>query len=216
MFDISRGEVQRRILANKQFLSMAEAIRTTSQREAATCRGLLFIQLYGVYEYSVKSGVQAILSFIRRDVLAPVNIHHQALTLALNASFDSLSNVGPWKTWEKRLALVADLESTLPIQSIVDTAFPADGSHFRARQLQTIWTIFGITGSILPESRYIGRIDELVDIRNAIAHGRRTADEIGSGYSFDDMGKRVEDIERISIHLLTEMEKHYNRGGIRR
>ena len=216
MFDTCRGEVQRRILANKQFLSMAETIRATSQRESAACRGLLFVQLYGVYEYSVKSGVQAILSFIRRDALAPIDIHHQALTLALNARFDSMSSVGPWKTWEKRLELVADLESRLPIQSLVDTAFPADGSHFRARQLQTIWSIFGITGSMLPESRFIGRIDELVENRNAIAHGRRTADEIGSGYSIDDMGKRVEDIEKISIHLLTEMEKHYNSGGIRR
>jgi hypothetical protein len=104
----------------------------------------------------------------------------------------------------------------MPLQSLVDTAFPSDGSHFRARQIQTIWDIFGLTGPIVPDNKFIGRIDELVENRNAIAHGRRTSEDVGSGYSFDDMGKRVDDIEKISIHLLTEMENHYNNGGIRR
>jgi hypothetical protein len=177
---------------------------------------MLFVELYGVYEYSVKTAVQAVLSFIRRDALAPVNINHNALTLALRGSFDSLSNVGPWKTWEKRLNLVSDLESQTPLHSLIDTVFPSDGSHFRESQLQTIWDIFGLSCPILPEKKHIGRVSELVENRNAIAHGRRTADDVGSGFSFDDMEQRINDVERISIYLLTEMETHYNRGGIRR
>jgi hypothetical protein len=195
---------------------MAEAIRPTNPREAAACRGLLFVQLYGVYENSITTGVQAVLSFIRRDALAPINIHHNALTLALKSSFDSLSSVGPWKTWKKRLDLVSDIESHAPLHSLVDTAFPSDGSQFRASQLQTIWDIFGLTCPILPEKKNIGRVDELVENRNAIAHGRRTADDVGGGFSSDDMEQRINDIERISIYLLTEMENHYINGGIRR
>lgn len=188
----------------------------TNPREAATCRGLLFVELYGVYEYSVKTAVQAVLSFIRRDALAPVDIHHNALTLALRGSFDSISNVGPWRTWQKRLNLVSDLESHSPLQSLIDTEFPSDGSQFRASQLQTIWDIFGLSCPILPEKKHIGRVEELVENRNAIAHGRRTAGEVGSGFSFTDMEQRINDVERISTYLLTEMEIHYNRGGIRR
>jgi hypothetical protein len=195
---------------------MADSIKDTSQREATTCKGLMFIQLYGVYEYSVKSTVQTVLSFIRRDTLSPREIHHRALTLAMNGTFDSASRVGPLKTWQKRLELVADLESSQPLHSLVDTAFPSDGSHFRPRQIQTIWDIFGLTVPPLPESKFIGRINELVENRNAIAHGRRTADDVGSAYSFEDMRKRVDEVEVISIYLLTEMEKHYYSGGIRR
>jgi hypothetical protein len=172
--------------------------------------------LYGVYEYSVKAAVQGVLSLIRRDALSPSDVHQRALTLALRGRFDAVSNVGPLKTWQKRLELVSNLESGLPIQSLDDTAFPSDGSHFRAPQLQTIWSIFGLAGPILPENKLIGRIDELVENRNAIAHGRRTADDVGSGFSLDDMEQRTDDTERISIYLLTEMEIHYNNGGIRR
>lgn len=216
MFDIGRGEVQRRILAQRQFLDMAEAMRATSSREAAACRGLLFVQLYGVYENSITTSVQAVLSLIRRDALAPINIRHNVLTLALKGSFDSLSNVGQLKTWKKRLSLVADLESQDPLHALVDTAFPFDGSHFRANQLQTIWDIFGLTCPILPEEKHIGRIAELVENRNAIAHGRRTADEVGSGFSYEDMKQRINDIEKISLYLLNQMENHYINGGILR
>lgn len=216
MFDIGRAEVQRRILASRRFLAMADSVRTASPREVATCRGLLFVQLYGIYEFSIKTSVQAVLSFIRRDALAPRNIRHNALTLALNSSFESLAKVGPWKTWEKRLSLVSDLESQMPLHTLVDTAFPSDGSQYRAHQLQTIWDIFGLSCPILPDNKHIGRVAELVENRNAVAHGRRTAEDVGSGFSLDDMKQRIDDIETISIYLLTEMENHYNRGGIRR
>ena len=60
------------------------------------------------------------------------------------------------------------------------------------------------------------QIAELVENRNAIAHGRRTADEVGSGFSYEDMKQRINDIEKISLYLLNQMENHYINGGILR
>ncbi len=73
-----------------------------------------------------------------------------------------------------------------------------------------------MTTPVVPESRLIGRIDELVENRNAIAHGRRTPEEVGGRYSTSEIEKRVDDIERITIYLVPEMETHYKAGGIRR
>jgi hypothetical protein len=107
--------------------------------------------------------------------------------------------------------LVAGFESTTPLHSLDDTLFPTDGSHYRVAQL---WTIFGITVPVVPESRLIARIDELVENRNAIAHGRRTPQEVGGRYSTSDIEKRIDDIEITTVYLVTEMENHYNSGGI--
>lgn len=195
---------------------MSENVKPTNQREAAACRGLLFVLLYGIYEFSVRSTVQGVLSSIRLDGIPPSRIHHRALTLALHPGFISIADSSTKKVWKKRIELVSDIESSLPIASLIDTTFPSDGSHYRVQQINTIWEIFGLTVPVLPENRLIGRIDELVENRNAIAHGRRTADDVGSGFSSDDMRKRIDDIEVISIYLLTEMESHYSRGGVLR
>jgi hypothetical protein len=118
--------------------------------------------------------------------------------------------------WKQRLDLVASFESTTPLKSLDDTLFPSDGSQYRIAQLETIWAVFGIVAPVVPESRLIGRIEELVENRNAIAHGRRTPEEVGGRYSIAEIEKRADDVEKIAFHLVTEMEKHFNAGGMQR
>ena len=174
----------------------------------------MFVQLYGAYEYAVHAAVQAVLVAVQADGLCPRDLHQKSLTLILNPQFLSASQGG--RTWERRRDLVASFESTVPLQKIDETLFPKDGSHYRVAQLETIWAVFGITVPVLPEARLKGRIDELVDNRNALAHGRRTPEEIGGRYSTSDIERRVDDIQRVAIYILTQMEEHYKAGGVRR
>jgi hypothetical protein len=216
VFDITRAEISARILVNKRLLALLQTFEQIKPLEAAACKGLMFVHLYGVYEYAVHSAVQAVLAAVRAEQLCPRDLHHRSLTLFLNPGFSSASTAGRTRVWKRRLDLVASFESATPLQSLDDTLFPADGSHYRVAQLETIWAVFGITVPVVPESRLIGRIEELVENRNAIAHGRRTPEEVGGRYSVGEIEKRVDDIEKISVYLLTEMETHYNAGGVRR
>jgi hypothetical protein len=84
------------------------------------------------------------------------------------------------------------------------------------KQLETIWAVFGLTVPVVPELRLLGRIEELVENRNAIAHGRRTAVEVGGRYSALEIEKRIDDVEQISSYVVTQMEDHYKGGGVRR
>ncbi len=118
--------------------------------------------------------------------------------------------------WEQRLDLVAKLDSTEPLQSLDNTVFPKDGSHYRVKQLETIWAVFGLTVPVVPEQRLIGRIEELVENRNAIAHGRRAAEEVGGRYSSLEIEKTIDDVEQISSYVVTQMEAHLKDGGVRR
>ena len=69
---------------------------------------------------------------------------------------------------------------------------------------------------VVPEPRLVGRIEELVENRNAIAHGRRTPEEVGGRYSTAEIEKTADDIEKIGSYFVTELERHYNAGGVRR
>jgi len=97
-----------------------------------------------------------------------------------------------------------------------NTLFPNDGSHYRANQLRTIWNIFGITLPIVPNIQLIGRIDELVDKRNAIAHGRETARAVGSRHSTAEMEVRFRDTEIIAYYVIDTMNTYCLTGGLLR
>ena len=195
---------------------MVQTLDQSRMLEAAAHKGLIFVQLYGVYEYAVHSAVQAMLSAIRDEGLSAQDLHHRVLTLVLDGAFTSVAASGRGRSWEKRLDLVANFESTAPLGSLDNTTFPTDGSHYRVKQLQTIWGVFGLDVPVLPEPRLIGRIEELVENRNAIAHGRRTPEEVGGRYSASEMDKTITDIEGVGTYVVTAMEAHYKRGGVRR
>ena len=213
---MTRTEVNARILVNKQILALLRTFEHLKPVEASVCKGLMFVHLYGVYEYAVHSAVQGVLAAVCADQLCPRDLHHKSLTLVLDPVFLSASAAGRQRSWKQRLDLVASFDSTTPLQSLDDNLFPADGSHYRIAQLETIWAIFGISVPVVPESRLLGRIEELVENRNAIAHGRRTPEEVGGRYSTSEIDKRIDDIEKIAFYLVTEMETHYNAGGVRR
>ena len=58
MFDATRKEIALRLVEGRIFLSSASRIRPgVDQTAAATSRGLMFVQLYGAYEYAVTMSV---------------------------------------------------------------------------------------------------------------------------------------------------------------
>lgn len=213
MFDIVRAEVDSRMLAIRTFASHIEALESDGNPLAATCKGLAFVQLYASYEYTVYGSVQSMLSSIRNDAPEFRALHSQVLSLVLDSHFDAASNTGQRRRWETRIALLTEASSSNTTSRISDTTFPSDGSHYRVRQLQTIWDVFGVSEPVVASQKHKGRIDELVENRNTIAHGRRTADDVGRQYSRMDILYRIDDIDAICSHIITVLHSHYTKGG---
>ena len=214
MFEAARRQVTSRILDGRKLLAIATASSNSQADVAATCRGLLFIQLYGAYEYAVTTSVQAALDMIQQQSLSYNQLQRGLLALVLDPKWRSAGQVGPRGLWDSRLALIEAMHDTTPIVDLDDKLFPADGSHYRAQQLKTIERVFGITSPILPESRLIGRIHELVEKRNAIAHGRNTAREVGGRFTNSEMEARIADTDAIAQHVIDAMENHCSTGGL--
>jgi hypothetical protein len=216
MFAIARAEIGTRILDTKQLITLVRTFEVPNPLEAALCKGLIFVQLYGAYEYAVQSSVQGILLSIRNDGLAPRDLHARSLTLVLDSAFLSASTAGPRRLWARRLGLVSRFDDSSPLQALDNTLFPADGTHYRVGQLQTIWDIFGVSVPVVPEARLLGRIDELVENRNSIAHGRQRPEQVGRRYSIQEVERRIDDVEKIAMHIVSVLETHYTNGGVRR
>jgi hypothetical protein len=195
-------------------LTLASPKDPVDPQVSATCRGLLFVQLYGVYEYAIRGSVQATLDFIRTDSLSCRDLRGSVLALVLDPTWQSAATAGLRRVWEVRSDLIRQSTDSSPLSDLNDTLFPLDGSHFRHSQLTTIWRVFGVTGDIVPDLRLLPRISELVETRNAIAHGRLTALEVGSSHSSDDMHARIRDTDRIAQHVVNELDAHCSAGGL--
>lgn len=216
MFDSARKEVALRIVEGRIFLSRAAKVPRGERVAAATCRGFLFVQLYGIYEYAVTRAVQAALDTVKRDFLGHSEIRRSLLALVLDAEFDSAAKAGRERLWERRIALMVAADDDTPALGFRDNVFPGDGSHYRARQLTTVWKILGMGAPILPSVRFVTRIDELVENRNAIAHGRHTPREVGGRYTNGDMKKWIDDTDAIAHYVIDTVKAHCLAGGLNR
>jgi hypothetical protein len=61
---------------------------------------------------------------------------------------------------------------------------------------------------MLPDMRFRGRLDELIENRNAIAHGRLAASEVGNRYTQRDIDRRLEDLNLLCLFFISKGETY--------
>jgi len=188
--------------------------RAQDTSASAVCKGLAFVQFYGAYEYAVRGSVQAALGALGSAGLEIRALRREMLTLILDPMWKSAGSSSPAHVWERRASLISSVDSPALTTGLSDTLFPYDGSHYRVPQLETIWRVFAIPGPIVAEPRHLGRIEELVENRNAISHGRRTPEDVGRRYSSQEIGSFMADTYAICNHIVSALEAHSRGGGV--
>ena len=124
--------------------------------------------------------------------------------MALDPEFMSVIDGSPKKTWEGRSTLLRKVGSNSTV-AIKEGLFPKNGTQFRPAQLETIWNLFGLPGTIVPTPRLRGHIEEMVESRNRIAHGNDAPDAVGSRFTVADVEKRINDTEAVCTHIMTSV-----------
>jgi RiboL-PSP-HEPN len=208
MFAALRSEIEARALDIKTFF---DAARTMEKKRAVIMsKGLVFVSLYGLYEYTVKGIVKCAINELKRKGTLIKHIRLELLGLTLNPELTGIIDAGRNTAWTKRLIFFRRIDSS-DVVDVADDVFPDDGSHFRQKQLETIWEILGIdlkTTPIVPNGRIYPILDELVDNRNKIAHGGATAVDIGKRSTVAEIVQKIAYIEQLCIHLCTTVESH--------
>lgn len=174
---------------------------------AVTLRGLFFVHLYGSFEYIVTQSVQAALQGINR-----LSIPHDEFTpvinsVTLDSLFNALVGVGPEKTWSKRLEL---LKKQCSSESCVvnDTVFHRYLQNVWYKTLRDIFDCLGLSVKPVPEMRLAGYIDDIVQKRNAVAHGRSSPDEVGRAVTSGDLHRYLSAMTATINHIVATIESH--------
>jgi hypothetical protein len=204
MFDPLRNEVNTRFAAVESFFKAVHALKGDS---AQVAKGLAFVQIYSTYEYTVSSVVQTAIDVLVSHNHSTKDLAPCLMTLFLDSELRSLRDCSPKDVWDRRLKLFEKVFSG-DTASVSNNILPSDGSHYRHTQLQLIFAVLGIKRTPAQRNRHLRRIDEVVNHRNAIAHGRETAENIGRRYSRAEILHIIQQMKSVCLLLIMVIQNH--------
>ena len=168
MFPALRLEVTDRFTAVDRFFGRL----SRSQGELSqTARGLVFVQLYAIHEYTVVNVVRQATDAVVAHGHKYKNLRPSLLAMFLDPQWRSFQDSPPIKRWDRRLALLDQASSKTRLTNPGGAAFPVDGTHFRHTHVELILKVFGVNRALTARRLHLNRIDEVVNNRNRIAHG---------------------------------------------
>lgn len=171
-----------------------------------TAKGLVFVQIYAAYEYTVRSVTRDAISTIASQRHNYADLKSSLLPIFLDPELTAVRETGPHKVWEARYKLFQRLDTAGPLPAVI--AIPHDGSHFRSAQLRMIFKILGVQRPITHLKRHPQQIDRMVDHRNSIAHGEETAAEIGRNYTTQEILHQITLMKKICLRMILVVSQH--------
>ena len=209
MFHNLQLEVMNRFTAVEQYFRVSLPDSGSVQGNVAqTLKGLVFVQIYAIHEYTVLKVVQYGSDAIMAHSHCYSNLRPSLLALFLDPQLAALRDCGPNNIWARRLDLL-DLAVSNKVPSLPQAPLPSDGNHFRHAHLNLILRVFGIDGTVAVRRQEF-RIDEVVNNRNSISHGGETAAEVGRRYSHREIHELVEIMREVCLRLIAIVSEHCN------
>lgn len=175
--------------------------------EVRVMKGLFYVHLYAAFEKSINDAVETALSLISSKNVKNNHFLAPFLTVVLADKIKSLKDCSYSKFFIKSSDVFIDAAS--------NNVIPLNETVFSDR-LQNIWikTIDEIIKTLGMEkiefSNHIRTtIDEVVDKRNSVAHGRDSAASVGERYRSIVLREKLEIISSVTHEIINAIEEHY-------
>lgn len=211
--DQIRNGVNARLAEAREMLRLVRTAEDTKENlprhdfTSATLRGMVYISLYAALEYCVTQGVQSLLTFVTSSRVRHAHLEYSFNAVALDPELTTIRNIGEKKKWSSRRNLFEKL-SAETICALPDTAFGTFLHNIWPDTIEEIFLCFGIRKPGTPTPREKGYLAEIVEKRNAIAHGRDTAGETGAGLTTLEMELRMDAVYAECLYFLAVIEEH--------
>jgi hypothetical protein len=214
--DARLAEVRKLLAHIKRLEATASAERDSVSAEAAmVLRGLFVVQLYGVLEYAMTLSVQVLLQEITRLGVPFMHFEQHLFTVALDSEFRSIVDSGWNSKFAKRKNLLQKQVSGSPC-TMNDTVFHDQLQNIWFGTLKNVFECLCIPAEPVPERRIKGYIDEIVDARNEVAHGRSSATMVGRTKSSAELEERMNAIAHLIDYIIMSFDSYLtNREFVR-
>ncbi|MBB2896991.1 MAE_28990/MAE_18760 family HEPN-like nuclease [Pseudomonas sp. AS2.8] len=216
MFDKIKEDVAARLAEVFTLIGLIKANESPmpmqDSAEVKILRGLFYVHLYSSLEFCVNKGVERYLQGLNSLNVVPAHFELQALTFVLANEFSSLRDVGEDKKWVKRLELISS-QSSIVVGRVNDGLFGLYLQNVWPERLEVLFACLGISLPIVPDPSYRLHLEEVVDKRNSIAHGRFSAMGIGGSRRSPELESRLKAVNDTCFYFLDCLEAHYQERG---
>ena len=187
---------------------------TATPRHLNTSKGLIFVQLYGVIEFTIYTTVAKTIDLINSDLVNLQDLKPFVWGMALNSNLDTLSQANR-KKWDKRIELFQKYVDNGAAYIATDI-MPTNGENYNFPQLTSIWKNFSISEPIFNDNTFRGRLQEIVSNRINIAHGNYSAAEVGSRVTPADLYVRIVEVSNFCSYFISVFEDYSSNKKFRK
>lgn len=171
-----------------------------------TLKGQIFVLMYGTWEYTVHNSLDRVIQEIGASNTTFSQLKRSLLSIFLHSHIESMIATNS-KKWQKR-AEVFEIANSAEIASTNGYIDVTSGINIKSKQLGIIQNCYNISSPILPAERFRGRLDELIENRNAIAHGRERASSVGGRYTYSELDERLNDLNQLCLFFISKLEDY--------
>lgn len=207
----ARTEVSLRSSELREHLVLVRALESADPtvpdtNEVLILRGLYYVHLYSLIEYTINQAVVEALRFIKETSTPYNQLVEDFLPVALDPDFSSFSAVGrKGKNWDRRFSFIRK-ERSGDACSPNEAVLGYDLQNIWCETLEFVFKCFSISDPVVPDPRFRPFIDEIVNKRNAVAHGRETAARVGRGTRSPDLELRFQAVVDTCNYLLDRFD----------
>lgn len=173
---------------------------------AREARGLVIVMLFAAYENLLRSLTRSLLEGAVRCRVSTRRLQPGIMTFALVDTAKATRDRSAKKLYSDSLPQIIDtFHATRATAGINTSAFPDDGSFMKTSQVQLWCRIFAVPPPAGMLRRTWASLDAVVAQRNDVAHGSKTAAEIGRRYTEADMRDLIDDWRHDWTVFLTQV-----------
>jgi hypothetical protein len=179
---------------------LSESRQPLHQDYIRILRGLFFVHLYGAFESSFNLIVGDACAQINLLQIPHCDLSSTLFSMALDPQFRALRDAPDRRKWEMRNALVERFRCQDAVE-IPEGVFGIELQNVWCATIQQIFNVFSISEPVVPESRFRNYVDEVVEKRNAIAHGRESPSTVGRRFVTSELLQRYDALYGTAVHI---------------
>ncbi|HEP7959854.1 TPA: hypothetical protein VDT11_006332, partial [Pseudomonas aeruginosa] len=181
--------------------------RTATSLEVKVMRGLFHVHLYGAFEKTVNDLVQSMLILLSSKSIKNRHYSPPLLSLVLCDQVKSLKDTS-YSNLINRSADLFVISSTEQVMAVSETAMSGSLQNIWMRVIDEIIKAFGLQ-NLNFNPREIATVNEIVDKRNAVAHGRENASTVGERHNSAVLRQKMEIVISVANSLISAFEQWY-------
>jgi RiboL-PSP-HEPN len=204
---VARHESAIRFREAQAYLSdIKERERSGHSAGASVARGLFIVLLYGATEHALSRAITEVTLLVNQQDVLFCHVNEMLYPFALDPELASITAVGRKKKWERRAEVFRRQRSNEMVR-LDASALLKDLDNVWANTFTQAFIVLGISGSAHYDQRVRQYIDQVAERRNAVAHGRESAEAVGRAYTTGDLQTLLDEISQQVQYMFVKFEE---------